>query len=144
MKKENSTPPTIPMKASNPHHLRGLGNDIIEIERLRQSIERQGEPFLNRLFTKKELDYCRKFQDPVPHFAGRFAAKEAIVKAFGTGFVAKVQWHDIEVLNDKSGKPVVFLSTALQERFEQPHIIVSISHCIEYATAVAIWMATNH
>jgi holo-[acyl-carrier-protein] synthase len=54
---------------------KGLGNDIIEIDRIRQSIERHGQHFLDRLFTQKEQDYCFKFKDPVPHFAGRFAAK---------------------------------------------------------------------
>lgn len=129
------------MKPNNPGAIRGIGNDIIEIARLRLSIERQGDPFLSRLFTQRELDYCQKFQDPVPHYAGRFAAKEAIVKAFGTGIRAQVHWHNIEVLNDEFGKPAVFLSLSLQEQFNHPLVLVSISHCIEYATAVAIWIA---
>lgn len=128
-----------PMK-HNKQCIRGIGNDILAIARLRESIERQGEPFLNRLFTPSELDYCRKFDDPVPHFAGRFAAKEAIVKAFGTGFGKKIQWHDIEILNDEAGKPIVCLSQPLQEEFDHPLILVSISHCIEYAASVAIWI----
>lgn len=117
----------------------GLGNDIIEISRMRQSIERHGQHFLNRLFSQREQDYCYKFKDPVPHFAGRFAAKEAIAKALGTGFGAQLSWHDLEVLNDDHGKPVVLLSDALQKRYEHPHILVSISHSADYATAVAIW-----
>lgn len=128
------------MKPNNLETVRGIGNDIIEIARIRQGIDRQGKPFLDRLFTLRELDYCQKFQDPVPHYAGRFAAKEAIAKAFGTGVGAIVQWHNIEVLNDEFGKPVVFLSLSLQEQFEHPNILVSISHCVEYATAVAIWL----
>jgi len=140
MKKVNFNPLMIPMKPNKSYAVRGLGNDIIEIARIRQSIERQGEPFLNRLFTQRELDYCQKFQDPIPHYAGRFASKEAIVKAFGTGFGTKIQWHDIEVLNDEFGKPIVSLSSSLQEKFDYPQILVSISHCIEYATAVAIWV----
>lgn len=125
------------MKSNN--LIRGLGNDIIEIERMRQSIERHGQHFLNRLFTQREQDYCYKFKDPVPHFAGRFAAKEAIVKALGTGFGAQVSWHDIEVLNNDLGKPVVFFSPVLQSRFDNPHILVSISHASTHATSVAIW-----
>ncbi|MBF8262581.1 MAG: acpS [Parachlamydiales bacterium] len=120
--------------------IQGIGNDILEVARLRQSIERQGQPFLNRIFTKKEQDYCNKFKDSMPHFAGRFAAKEAIVKAFGTGFGAKVQWHDIEVLNDEYGKPVVYLSDPLKKEFQDPTLLVSISHTEQYATAVAIWI----
>lgn len=118
--------------------IRGLGNDIIEISRMRQSIDRHGLHFLNRLFTQAEQDYCYKFKDPVPHFAGRFAAKEAIVKALGTGFGAQVAWHDIEVLNDNLGKPVVHLKPSLSEKYG-PHVLVSISHSADYATAVAVW-----
>ena len=132
-----------PMKPNNPGIIRGIGNDIIEIARIRQSLERQGEPFLKRLFTQRELDYCQKFQDPIPHYAGRFAAKEAIAKAFGTGVGAMIQWHNIEVINDEFGKPVVFLSASLNEQFEQPQVLVSISHCVEYATAVAIWLVVQ-
>lgn len=119
--------------------IKGIGNDIIDIPRVRQSIERHGQHFLDRLFTRREQDYCFKFQDPVPHFAGRFSAKEAIAKAFGTGFGADVRWHDIEVLNNDRGQPIVFLSEALQKLFGQPRIMVSISHTAEYATAMAVW-----
>lgn len=123
---------------SNPA-IQGIGNDIVEISRVRQSIERHGLHFLNRLFTQREQDYCYKFQDPVPHFAGRFAAKEAIAKALGTGFGAHLAWHDVEVLNDDLGKPTVHISPNLQKQFKNPRILVSISHEINYATAVAIW-----
>lgn len=118
---------------------KGLGTDIIEIQRLRKSIERHGQHFLDRLFTQKEQDYCYKYQDSVPHFAGRFAAKEAVVKALGTGFGSQVQWHEIEILGDALGKPIVYLSSAVNHRFENPSILISISHCNEYATAVALW-----
>ena len=124
------------VKGGNIH---GLGNDIIEIARIRQSVERHGAHFLNRLFTQQEQDFCYKFQDPVPHFAGRFAAKEAIAKALGTGFGAQVGWHDIEVINDELGKPVVHFSPGMKERFKNPRVLVSISHSTDYATAVAIW-----
>jgi holo-[acyl-carrier protein] synthase len=117
----------------------GLGTDIVEIARIRQSIERHGQHFLNRLFSAKEQDFCYKYQDPVPHFAGRFAAKEAIAKALGTGFGAQVSWHDIEILSDELGKPTVHFSEALQHTFHNPHLHVSISHSADYATAVAIW-----
>lgn len=116
----------------------GLGNDIIEISRMRKSIERHGLHLLNRLFTQKEQDYCYQYKDPAPHFAARFAAKEAIVKALGTGFGAKVHWHDIEIINDPLGKPEVFLSSFLKKEFHNPEILLSLSHCQEYATAVAI------
>lgn len=117
----------------------GLGNDIIEISRMRTSIERHGQHFLNRLFSQREQDYCYKFQDPAPHFAGKFAAKEAVAKALGTGFGAHLSWHDLEILNNEKGKPVVFFSPGASERFLNPRILLSVTHCTSYAVAVAIW-----
>lgn len=117
----------------------GLGNDILEISRMRSSIERHGQHFLNRLFSQTEQDYCYKFQDPSSHFAGRFAAKEAIAKALGTGFGANLAWHDIEIINDEHGKPIVHLSESIRKKHKNPQIILSISHCTEYAMATAIW-----
>jgi holo-[acyl-carrier protein] synthase len=123
------------MKKDN---VQGLGTDIIEIERVRQSIDRHGQHFLNRLFTQQEQDYCYQYKDPVPHFAGRFAAKEAIAKALGTGFGAHLAWHDIQVLNDEAGKPVVKIMEKSQ--FKGAQVLVSISHSKDYATAVAMWL----
>ncbi|MBX7066011.1 MAG: holo-ACP synthase [Parachlamydiales bacterium] len=117
----------------------GLGNDIIEIERIRQSIERHGQHFLDRLFSHKEQEHCLKFKDPAPHFAGRFAAKEAIAKALGTGFGSELSWHDLEILGDDHGKPVVHISQEAKKRFNNPNLLVSISHSASHATAVAIW-----
>ena len=124
-------------KDNNPQ---GLGNDIIEIDRVRQSIERHGQHFLNKIFTHREQDYCYKFKDPVPHFAGRFSAKEAIAKALGTGFGADLSWHDIEILGNDQGKPEVHLSESAKKRFNAPHLLVSISHSTSHATAVALWV----
>ena len=121
----------------------GLGNDIIEIERIRKSIDHHGYRLISRLFTTKEQDYCLKYKDPMPHFAGRFSAKEAIVKAFGTGFGEHAGWQDIEILNDTSGRPIVHFSDAVNEKFNSPQILISISHCELYATAVAIWHNSN-
>lgn len=120
--------------------IRGLGNDIIEIARMRSSIDRHGQHFLNRLFSQQEQDYCYRFQDPSPHFAGRFAAKEAIAKAMGTGFGAHLSWHDIEIINNELGKPTVRFSNAVQSKHHNPQVLLSISHCTEYAIATAIWI----
>lgn len=117
----------------------GIGNDIIEIERIKDSIDRHGYRLMSRLFTIKEQDYCLKHKDPVPHFAGRFAAKEAVVKALGTGFGEHASWLDIEILNDPAGKPHVHFSPKLQERLKKTALQISISHCKLYVTAVAIW-----
>lgn len=119
--------------------MKGIGIDLVEIERIKRSLERHGNHFLNRLFTIKEQDYCLRFKDPSPHLAGRFAAKEAIVKALGVGFGPSVHWHDIEITDGEKGKPVVTFSDAVKNRFNQPNIMISISHSQEHATAVAVW-----
>jgi holo-[acyl-carrier protein] synthase len=117
----------------------GIGNDIIEIERIRKSIDVHGLRLLSKLFTTKEQDYCIKYRDPVPHFSGRFSAKEAIVKALGTGFGEHASWLDIEILNDSSGKPSVYFLNEMQKRLKGTKMLVSISHCQLYVTAFAIW-----
>ena len=118
----------------------GLGNDIIEINRVKKAYEEHKEAFLDRLFTAKEQEYCKAQENPFPRLAGRFAAKEAIVKALGCGFGSEVAWKDIEILVDESGKPVVHLSGELSRRFDHPTLLITISHCKEYASAVAIWV----
>ena len=117
---------------------KGLGTDIIEIGRIDKIISRYGHKFLDRLFTKKEQEYCLKHNLSSRHFAGRFAAKEAIVKALGTGINKDVNWIDIEILNDKNGRPFVTFSSHVADLFGNPEVQLSISHCKEYATAVAI------
>lgn len=120
--------------------IKGIGNDIIEIERIAASIEKHGQHFLDRIFTLREQKYCLRHHESARHFAGRFAAKEAIVKAFGTGFREGISWLDLEIHNSPEGKPQVSLSALLQNKFDHPKIEISISHCRTYATAVAIWM----
>ncbi len=120
--------------------MRGLGNDIIEIARIKSSIEKYGEHFLNRIFTKAEQEYCSKYKESARHYAGRFAAKEAIVKALGTGLRNGITWTDIEILNNEHGKPEVTLSQKILDIFDNPIIHISISHCKTYATAVAIYI----
>lgn len=116
----------------------GIGNDIIEVQRVRKSVEKHGERLLDKLLTAREKSYCLEFGDPALRIAGRFAAKEAIVKALGCGFGENVAWHEIEILNNAEGKPEVHFSPSLATRFNQPKILVSISHCKLFATAVAI------
>ena len=119
--------------------IRGIGNDIIEIARIQKSIESHGSRFLKKLFTEKEQAYCQGTPDfQATRFAGRFAAKEAIAKALGTGFGESLSWLDIEITNDSAGKPLARLSESAAKRFGQPSLMVSISHCHEYATAVAM------
>ena len=125
----------------DPKMINGLGNDIIEIKRIRQSIVRYGHHFMDRIFTPEEQEYCLKHKDSAISFAGRFAAKEAIAKALGTGIGAHLGWTDISVLNNGDGKPIVSLSAEAREHFSDPIIFVTISHCKEYASAVAIWQS---
>ncbi len=120
--------------------MRGLGNDIIEVGRIKSNIQKYGQRFLDRVYTAKEQDYCSRHKESGQHYAGRFAAKEAVVKALGTGLRRGLSWTDIEILNDKDGKPMAALSPKFQRLFDNPIIHVSISHCKEYATAVAVWM----
>lgn len=127
------------MTTAENHPILGIGNDIIEIERIRKSIDTHGLRILSKLFTTKEQDYCLKHKDPVPHFAGRFSAKEAIVKALGTGFGEHATWLDIEIINEQNGKPTVHFSNAMEKRLKGTTVMISISHCQLYVTAFAIW-----
>ncbi|HEX2580016.1 MAG TPA: holo-ACP synthase [Rhabdochlamydiaceae bacterium] len=116
----------------------GVGNDIIEIDRVKEAIETQGDRFIKKLFTKREQAYCKKFNDPIPHYAARFSAKEAIVKALGVGFGEMAAYHDIEIINNDKGKPEVFFSDVLNSHFNHPEVLISISHCKNYVATVAI------
>lgn len=120
--------------------VRGIGNDIIEISRIRQALEKHGEHFTHKLFTDPEQNYCYGQNDPAIRFAGRFAAKEAIAKALGTGFGHQLSWLDIEINNNDLGKPQVTLCPSLLQYYNNPRILLSISHCQEYASAVALWL----
>lgn len=118
--------------------MKGIGTDIIEVERIKSSIAEYGTHFLKRHFTEEEIDYCSSFKrDPEVHFAGRFCAKEAVVKALGTGFTEELGFLDIEIKNDCSGKPSVLFK---QKKDQQKEVLISISHCRSFATAVAIWV----
>ena len=118
----------------------GLGHDIIEVSRIEESIASFGNRFFSKLFTSKEVAYCTKKPHPAMHFAGRFAAKEAIAKAIGTGFGKDLSWLDLEILNNDDGKPIVHLSPNFREKFPKGHIELSISHTKQLASAVAIWI----
>ncbi|NGX44420.1 MAG: Holo-[acyl-carrier-protein] synthase [Candidatus Anoxychlamydiales bacterium] len=116
-------------------NIKGIGTDIIEIERLRLVIKRKGQPFLEKIFTAVERKYCIKFKDSTLHYAARFSAKEAIAKALGTGFGKDLSFLDIEITNDEKGKPLVNLSKAAEKRFNRPKILISISHTDTLAIA---------
>jgi len=119
----------------------GIGIDIIEVARIQSSHEKFGERFLNRILRPDEIAYCLSYKTPGPFLAARFAAKEAISKAFGTGIGAKLGWQDMEIGRRESGEPFVILhgngEKLLQERGARIALI-SLSHTQQHATAVAI------
>ena len=119
----------------------GIGTDIVEIERIRQMIERHGDHFLNRCFTPSEIEYASRNRDSAVRYAGRWAAKEAVVKVLGTGFVQGITFHDIEGVSLHTGQPTVKLSGEALQISQQLKIVeikLTISHAREYATATAI------
>ena len=119
----------------------GLGTDIIEIARIAQSIDRYGERFVQRIFTADEIAYCRQHRQPAPFLAARFAAKEAISKAFGTGIGAALGWQDMEIRRKESGEPFVVLHGKGEELFAArgaKKIHISLTHTENYAAATAI------
>lgn len=118
----------------------GIGNDIIEVKRIEKVLAKHGERFLNRTFTPLEQEYCLKHVDAARHFAGRFAAKEAIAKALGSGLGDNLAWQDMEIFNQPNGKPNVKFSNRADLFFNTPQILITISHCREYANAVALWL----
>jgi holo-[acyl-carrier protein] synthase len=118
----------------------GIGIDFIETKRLKNTIERFGERFLKRIYTQEEITYCRSQVNPFPHFAGRFCAKEAVLKAFGVGR-GKLPWVDIEIVNGRGGKPQVNLHRKAKKVFSDlkgERVLVSISHTHSIAIAQAI------
>jgi holo-[acyl-carrier protein] synthase len=110
----------------------GSGIDIIEIARLKKAIKKFGDSFLSRVFTPEEIAYAQKHRFPFQHFAARFAAKEAVLKAFGDN--SKISWKDIKIINDKYGRPICVFK---DKKFHN-EIIISIAHTENYAVASAI------
>jgi holo-[acyl-carrier protein] synthase len=119
----------------------GIGTDIIECPRIGKMIEQHGELFLRRVYTEREIRYCQARKHAIEHFAGRWAAKEAILKALGTGRSQGVAWTHIEVRNGQDGRPQVLVCGAAREIARERgigDILVSIAHCRTYATASAL------
>jgi holo-[acyl-carrier protein] synthase len=119
----------------------GIGTDITECLRIAQMIERHGELFITRVYTQHEIQYCQSRKQSTQHFAGRWAAKEAVLKAVGTGWRRGISWRDVEILNQLGGKPVVALHGGLRDVADElgiGQILVSISHCRSHATAYAL------
>lgn len=119
----------------------GIGTNIVECLRIAQMIERHGELFLGRVFTPHEIEYCSSRGLATQHYSGRWAAKEAVLKALGTTWSRSLGWRDIEVHNELGGRPSILLSGGAREaceRLEVSRVMISISHCRTHATAYAL------
>lgn len=119
----------------------GLGTDIIEVDRVAQTLERFGQRYRDRVFTPEEQAHCDAFKSAIEHFAARWAAKEAGVKALGTGFSQGIGWKDLAFLPNALGQPLVRLTgraaeVARAQGVRSAH--VSLSHCRSHATAVVV------
>ena len=122
--------------------VQGIGLDLVLNRRIRESLEKFGPRFRNRVFTPDEQAYCDRMADPVPHYAARFAAKEAVSKAFGTGIGKDLGWLDVEIYKrEGSGQPFVRMlgkGAALLKARGGREVVVSLTHTDEYAAAQAV------
>ena len=119
----------------------GTGIDIVEVDRIKNSIQKYSDRFKKKIFTQKEIDYCDSQAEPAKHFAARFSVKEAVLKCFGTGMSGGILWKDIEVDKLESGQPILNLYGKGEKIFDQlnlKHIHISITHDKSYAVAHAI------
>jgi len=119
----------------------GLGMDIVEVARIAASMAKLGDAFVERLLLPEEIAYCRSHKDPAPFVAARFAAKEAIAKAFGTGIGAELSWHDMEIRRKESGEPYVVLhgrGQALLTARRARTLHLTLTHTAQSAAATAI------
>lgn len=124
----------------------GNGVDLVDCQRVDQMVQRHGERFLRRVFTPAELDYCRGRRRWVEHLAGRFAAKEAVLKVLGTGWSGGIQWTDMEVVNLPTGRPQVRLSGECRRVADEmgiAQIAISISHTATQAMAFALGLGES-
>ena len=121
--------------------IRGLGIDLIELDRFKAAMRRQGAPLLAKLFTPLERRYCEDKWNRIAHYAARFAAKEAVLKALGTGWSGGIRWTDVEVVRSGSGAVAVRLTgeakkTAAKRKIRRIHL--NLTHADHYAAAVAV------
>lgn len=114
----------------------GIGIDLVEVPRIRDLLAKHGQRFKERTFTAGEISYCDACADPAMHYAARFAAKEAVAKALGTGLWAEgVVWTDIEVVRDEHGKPSIVLHGAAKVQAKAATCLISLTHTRELAMA---------
>jgi holo-[acyl-carrier protein] synthase len=126
--------------------VRGIGIDVVQISRMREVISRWDERFLHRVFTDGEIAYCRARRDPVPHFAARFAAKEAGLKALGTGLRLGVHWRELEVVRERGQAPTLILRGRSDEICRARggrRMLLALTHDGDYAVAQAMLVSDS-
>ncbi len=119
----------------------GSGVDIIEVERIRKAVKKWGDSFLRKVFTDREIEYANSRRFAYQHLAARFATKEAVLKAFGGGWIRTLPWKDVEVINDSNGKPKIKLHGEAKRIYNKKKlgkIVISMSHTKDHAVANAI------
>ena len=117
-----------------------VGVDIADVKRIKNALERWGDRFISRTFSSREVQYCRRHRDEALRFAARFAAKEAFIKCMGSA--RGIHWNEIELLNDRSGKPHFHLSDGIKKELgkrEIKKVHVSVTHAAEYAVAFVVF-----
>jgi len=130
-------PPEIPQGTN----VVGVGIDQIEVSRIRDSLEKHGDHFLQKIFSAVEQDYCKDVTDPAPCLAARFAAKEAVAKAMGTGFGPEFGWQDCEISNGEAGEPILSFSEKGQSLLKSKggsRALISLTHLEAVASAIVI------
>ena len=120
-----------------------LGTDLIEIKRIKKALNRWGNRFLSRVFTPAEIEYCQRKKSPEISLAARFAAKEAAMKALGTGLSGGVRWIDFEVIRGARGRPEMTLSQNIKKRLKDGKMLVTLTHTREHAVAVVLLIQGN-
>jgi len=118
--------------------IRGIGVDVVDVERMKKTLQDQGDTFISKVFTETEITYCRSRKNPHEHFAARFAAKEAVSKAMQKGWSGEFRWKDIEVMNEPSGAPRIVLYGELAQLLEGAKIHLSLSHTEKTVVAFSI------
>ncbi|MEX2117651.1 MAG: holo-ACP synthase [Bacteroidota bacterium] len=118
--------------------IRGIGVDVVDVERMKKTLQEQGEPFVSKVFTETEIAYCRSRKSPHEHFAARFAAKEAVSKAMQKGWSGEFRWKDIEVMNEPSGAPKIVLYGELARLLRDTKVHLSLSHTEKTVVAFSI------
>ncbi len=106
----------------------GVGVDVVDVQRMKETVVEQGERFTRKVFTEAEIEYCENRPRPYEHYAARFAAKEAVSKALQTGWTGAFRWRDVEVINDPNGAPKVHPKNDIAELLKECKVFLSLSH----------------